>query len=755
MARAEIRSVVFFNQQANSMNETSHVFTATPLHAQPSVPEGGRDALLECLRLICRYYEKPVTAQALRAGLPVGRRFSVELAIRAMQHAGYSAGVAERAPAELFSYLFPAVMLLNDESACVLLNRSQDAETGKLFFHVILPEEGDGELHLSEEELLSRYTGQCLLIKPEPKLDGRAGDPLPDSTADWLWNTLWRYRKYYRSVVLAALMINVLALASTFFTMNVYDRVIPTQAYATLWSLAIGVVLAMLFEFATRQLRGHLIDMAGKKADLVLGTLLFRQALSIRLEHRPASAGSFSHQLREFESVRDFATSATLATITDLPFVFLFLGVVYTIGGPLAWVPLLAIPIVIAASVAIQWPLARTMQEHLRESSMKQGVVIEAVEGIEALKAASAESFMQKRWEDCAAKTASSAMKSRTLSSLAVNFVTTVQQLETVVIVVWGVYLIHAGQLTMGALIGTVILASRAVAPLGQVVGLAVRFQQAKAAKESLDKLMKMPTERQRGRDYLMRPTLRGNLHVEGLKFSYPAAPNSKPIPVLSDVNITIGSGERVAILGRIGSGKSTLLRLIGGLYQPIEGNVQVDGIEIRQIDPADWRAAVGYVGQDTRLFYGSLRENIMMAQPHATTDAFLAVARMTGLDRIAATHPRGFDMPIGEMGRGLSGGQQQLVVLARCLLSQPQIVLMDEPTSAMDMQTEAIFMQQLMPSIAGRTFVLVTHRMSLLSLVDRIIVLDAGKVVADGPKEQVLAALQGRPVKDSEPAAA
>jgi ATP-binding cassette subfamily C protein LapB len=684
-----------------------------------------------------------MTERALLSGLPSSASVTPDIAIRAMEQAGFSIGMVSKAPAEIFSYLFPVVLLLKDDAACVLLDRVVD-ESGKTCrYKVILPEDGNATSIVSEEELNAHYSGHCLLIKPHHKTDMRAGDPAPNAVGNWLWGTFWNYRKYYLGVIVAAFLINVLALASSFFTMNVYDRVVPTQAYATLWSLAIGVVMAMLFELCARFLRGYLIDIAGKKADLVVGTLLFRQAMAIRLEFRPASAGSFSHQLREFESVRDFATSATLATITDLPFVFLYIIVVYTIAGPLAWVPLCAIPLVLAVSFVIQYPMAKTMREHLRESSLKQGVVIEAVEGIESLKAAGAEGFMQKRWEDCSALTAQTSMKSRLLSSLAINVVTTMQQLETVVIVVWGVYLIHAGQLTMGGLIGAVILASRAVAPLGQVVGLAVRFQQAKAAMETLNRLMKMPTERSNDRTYLSKPTLQGNLKLEGMGFAYPAPGQTKPKPTLMDISLSIAAGERVAILGRIGSGKSTLLRLMAGLYQAQKGNLQVDGIDVRQIDPADWRSAVGYVGQEVRLFYGTLRDNIVMGCPDASTDEFLHVTRMTGLDRLAASHPMGYDMPIGEMGRGLSGGQQQLVALARCMLSGPRILMMDEPTSAMDLQTEAMFMNQLAGSINDRTFILVTHRFSLLKLVNRVIVVDGGRIVADGPRDEVMAALQ------------
>lgn len=339
--------------------------------------------------------------------------------------------------------------------------------------------------------------------------------------------------------------------------------------------------------------------------------------------------------------MRDFATSATLAAISDLPFVLMFVGVIFAIGGPLGWVPLLLIPLILLVSVIIQWPLARTMKENLRESSLKQGVLVESVEGLETLKAVGGEAYMQRRWETFSALSAATSLKSRQLSSLATGVVAFLQQLQTVALIIIGVYLIDAGDLTMGALIATVMLAGRATAPLGQVIGLAVRFQQAKAALQSLNKLMAMPVDRDSDREYLAKPTLSGQIALKNVAFAYPAPPMQPNPPVLQGINLSIQAGERVAILGRIGSGKSTLLRVMARLYSPVEGQMFTDGLDVNQIDPADWRKAVGYVGQDARLFYGSLRENVMIGRPESTAEEFLRVLRLTGLDRVAARHPK------------------------------------------------------------------------------------------------------------------
>lgn len=709
----------------------------------PEVADSEADPLEQALLWMCAHHERPCTQAELWAGLPRTAKMTPALAVRALHGLGLQAGLVRRGLDELFSYLMPVVLLCKDGGACVVTRRLQSASPrAEARYEVVLPEAGNGHVVLTVRELGERYGGHCLLVKPAPRPDLRDDEPQPQPPSHWLWSTLWQYKRYYASTAVAALLINVLTLAITFFTMNVYDRVVPNQAYTTLWSLSVGVLLAITFEFIARNVRTYVIDVAGKKADLVLGSVLFRQALATRLEFRPAHTGSFAYQLREFEAVRDFATSATMSALTDLPFIFLFVWVTSMVAGPLMWVLLLSIPLVVIVSVAVQWPLARVMRENLLEGAHKQGVVIEAVEGVEALKAAGAEGFMQHKWEHYSALTAASAMKSRMLNALASNATMMITQLCTVLMVVWGVYLIGAGQLTLGALIGAVILSNRALGPLGQVVSLALRFQQAKVALATLNRLMRQPVEREASRSYLACPELKQGLRMENLSFSYPAPPTLKTRPALQQVSLQIAAGERIAVLGRVGSGKSTLLRLLAGLYLPQEGQVQADGLDIRQIDPGAWRRAVGFVGQEPRLFFGTLRENILMAHPRAGNEALLHVARMTGLDALAASHPLGFDMPIGEMGRGLSGGQQQMVALARCLLAQPRVLLMDEPTSAMDVQTEAVFMHKLMAAIAGRTFILVTHRMPLLSLVERVIVMEEGRIVADGPRDKVLAML-------------
>ena len=703
------------------------------------------DSLLQSLLWICDSYGVEKSVASFMAGLPSTNRLSIEQGMRSLEASGFATKLVKRDASIFPNELLPVVVMTKTGGALILKQRIQSDKGLRPQFECLDPSTSNQSFMVSEAELLTIQSGHCLLVKQLPK-PGEAGgeDAEEPSGSSWLWKTVWRYRRYYYDSILASILINVLSTLGGLFAIHIYDRVIPLKAYSTLWSLVVGVVMAMLFEAAARHLRDYLLDLAARKSDITLSSALFKQALGLRLEHTPPSSGAFAHQVRQFETVRDFAASASMAVITDLPFALLFIFMIFTVAGPLAVVPLAAIFIVMITAILVQYPMHKLMLETFRDQSAMMGVLIESIEGIETLRVTGASGIMIKRYEELNATTAHSGMRFRIISNIVMTFFNLVQQAQGIIVMVWGTYLIHQGELSTGALVGCMMFAGRAIGPVGQFVQLAMRFQTAKTAMAGLNSLMSMPTERDPARSYLQKTKFNGSIEIQKLSFAYPSTGNHKPPIALRDVTLSIEPGERVAFVGKIGSGKSTLLRMIAGLFQPIEGQVKIDGIDIRQIDPVDFRNQIGYVTQDLRLFRGTLRENIFLGRSAATVDAFMEVVALTGLDKIADAHPMGYDMPIGSMGLGLSAGQRQLVALARALVTRPKILLMDEPTSAMDMQTEAMFTKRLEDIVKGRTVIIVTHRPSLLSVVDRIVVMDNQRMVADGEKEKILAMLAG-----------
>lgn len=541
------------------------------------------------------------------------------------------------------------------------------------------------------------------------------------------WNAHWAYTQ----VILAAMLANFLSLSTSLFIMVVYDRVLPNEAIESLIALTIGVGIALLFDFLIKSLRAGFIDRAGQRADMVMGRRIFDQILDLQLRARKGSTGAMASTLREFETLRDFFTSATLVAVVDLPFIILFIGVIYMIGGPLAIVPAIAVPFVLIVGIAVQPVLSRLAEKSFADGQSKQGVLVETLSGLETIKASGAQRRMRARWEEAIARQSDHGLKSRAVTQFAINATAFAQQGAQVMIVFYGVFLITAGEVSMGALIAAVILTGRTLAPLAQLAQTLTRFNQARTSYRSLDALMRSDSERPEGKGWIARPRLEGEIRFDDVSFAYP----DQNVDALRNISFTIKPGEKVAVLGRIGSGKSTVARLMLGLYEPRAGSVLVDGIDIRQIDPGDLRRNMGSVLQDVWLFSGTVRENIAIGAPRPRDHDILEAARIAGVEDFVKRHPSGYDMMLAERGEGLSGGQKQAITLARALVGRPPMMLMDEPTSSMDVQNEAAVIQRLKEEMADRTLVIVTHRTSLLELVDRVIVIDQGSVVADGPK--------------------
>ncbi len=694
------------------------------------------DTLLQCLLALCRYHGSASTPDTLLGGLPLDKGILTPgLFERAAARVGLSSRVISREARTIEPALLPAVLLMEGERACLLMGWSDDGESAQ----VVYPELNETVVEVPAQTLLGVYSGAAIVCRPRFRFDARAPRSGTSERGHWFWTAMQANMPIYRDVLLAAFFINVFALALPLFTMNVYDRVVPNYAVETLWMLAAGVILILLADISLRSMRGYFLDLASRRVDVTLSSRIMEQVLGIRLESRPASVGSYAVNLRSFETVRDFITSASVATIIDVPFAFIFMAVIAWIAWPVLIPIVIGLVVVLATAFALQGKLRDLTETTYRAGALRNATLIESLVGLDTIKAMGAESRMQRKWEETTNFLAHVGVQLRLLSNSAINVTLWSQQMVTMFVIVAGVYLISAGELSMGGLIACTMLAGRIMAPIGQVAGLVTSYHNAEIALKSLDEVMAKPLERPEGAQFLSRERFSGDIEFKNVSFAYPGA----EMESVSGVSFTIKAGEHVAILGRVGSGKSTLQKLAMGLYQPTEGAILVDGIDLRQLDPSELRSRVGYVPQDVTLFYGSLRDNILLGSPQSGDAALVRAAEIAGLAGFVNRHPQGFDMVVSERGDSLSGGQRKCVALARAVVSEPPILLMDEPTGSMDHSTESNVKTQLADYVKGRTWLVVTHRNSLLSLVDRIIVIDNGKLVADGPRESVMKALQ------------
>lgn len=705
-----------------------------------------QDALLEALVLFTKLYHKPYSAEALMSGLPVHEVDGIEelfslgksksLFSRAAKRAGLKSTLVERQLSDILQLQLPMILLLSNENACILERFSDDRSQAK-----IIHPEGDGsEEWVSVEELDNEYLGFAFMLKKEYQYSDRNSQTLQIKQRHWFWDTLRLSRSIYRDVLWASFLVNLFVLATPLFTMNVYDRVIPNNAQETLMVFTIGIVLVYILDAFLKFTRAYMLEIAAKKSDIIMSSIIFEKVIDLKMAVHPKSVGSFANNLKDFESIRSFFTTATMTAMIDLPFAVIFLLVIYYIGGHLVFVPIVTIFLILFYAMIIRKPLKESIESSHEASAKKNGVLIETLQNIETVKTMNMAGKRQWEWEESTGEIAEKNLKSRMLSSSIPTITNLFIQLNTIFVVVFGVYLIQEFELTMGGLIAVVILTSRTVGPMGQAAGLITNYADAKTSYETLNNIISQPAERPAGKAFLQRPAFSGKIEFKEVSFSYPEV----DIAALDNVSFTINPGEKVAIIGRIGSGKSTIAKLILRLYEPDSGTIMIDGIDIAQIDPADLRRDIGYVPQDIHLFRGTIKENIVSSERHPHDEDVIHAAEVSGTDSFVHTHPQGYEMPIGERGAGLSGGQRQSVGIARALMQESSMVLMDEPTNAMDQTTEGQLIARLKNELEEKTFVLVTQKFSVLDLTERVIVMHYGKLIMDGPKQKVIAQLQG-----------
>lgn len=701
------------------------------------------DPLLVCLALMTQLLEHPISMSVLKSGFALDSKGHVPAAAipDVAARYGFKAVWLKQRASAMPNYAMPVIAPLIDGRVAII----RSIKNGVV--DLLFAETGMRSQQLDVKELEGLLQESTLAVKLMPRTSKQSLLPIKDEAFGWFWNTMWRFRRFYYEAMVATVVANVLTLATVFFAMTVFNKVIPTQAITSLWTLTIGVTVAMLLEFGMRWLKAMLVDEGGKRADLAVNATLLREIMSVRLDHRPQSIGIFASSMRDFDALRDFMSSSLFVTVADLPFVVLFLLVIWLIAGPLVLIPLVVLVLLIIVSFAVQPTLMRAMRENMKQAGEKQSVLVESLLNLEMLKAHNAENYLQRRWEKSNAAAVSSFMKIRRVNAWVTGLTTTLSQATTVAMLVMGVFMIIENTLTIGALIAVNILVGRILGPVSQTVQLATRYQQAKNALEMLDGLVRRPRDRNHDQRYLTPQGFEGHLVADNLEFSYPGP---QPALVIDKVSVALGPGEHLALLGPVGCGKSTLLRLLSGLYKPSSGSVRVDNLDMLQLEPSELRNRIGYVGQEAQLFMGSLRENLVLSDTWITDERIMEALSSLGLHAMVASHPRGLDMPLTEAGGGLSGGQRQLLAVVRMMLRDPVYVFMDEPTANMDQDTEARVIRVLGEWLKGRTLVISTHRPQLLAWVDRIVVMHKGSVASQGPRDEILQKLTRNPARSN-----
>lgn len=694
------------------------------------------DPLLECLVILCKQSGRRTSVAALSAGLPLSKEgfATPALFVRAAERVDMSARLVRRPLTEVaHSPSLPCILILNGKQACILKGFSKKG------LDLVFPETPEQVTTLSFDEVEKLYHGYAFFLTAKARLDDRAGPSALKQEKDWFWGILKRHKSVYLQVIIATVLINIFALVSPVFIMNVYDRVLPNNAFDTLIVLAFGAGVAMFFDFVLKNLRAHFLDAAGRKSDVRLSSKIFEHIQGMQMSSRPPSSGVLADNMREFETLRDFFTSATVTTFVDMPFALFFIFLIWVVGGPIAVVPFTFMFIIVLFGYFLQKPLARIIEENAREGAYKSSMLIETLNGLETIKIQAAEGHTQRKWEEIIEQSSMTSVKSRALTALGVSFTGFMAALSSILIVVYGAYLSSTGDMSAGALIACVILSGRVIAPLAQFASMITRFNQSKTALDRLNTLMSSPVERDANKSFISKPVMQGEITFSDVTFRYPGMETD----TLKKISMHIKPGDRVGIIGAVGCGKTTLQRLLMNLYQADNGSVEIDGTDVKQIEPGDLRRNIGVAQQDPYLFFGSVRDNITLGHESVPEEAVIRAADLAGITAFLKGSPLGLDTPVGERGGYLSGGQRQAIAIARALLYDPPILILDEPTASIDPKSEKMLYDRLIKICEDKTVILITHKTILLGLVDKLALMDKGQIVAYGKRDEIIKNLQ------------
>lgn len=706
------------------------------------------DPLMQCLVVMTRLNHKPSSEKVLAHGLPFEpgadkqRLFSIDNSkanfSRAAEKAGFVSQLQKRKLNQIPSLVLPVILTLKDDKACVLLEINLEGKNAT----VIIPYIDDKPVQIDLEKLEEEYLGYVFFLKKKYK--GVAQDQkgaIVIEKKNWFFGTLIKFKGIYGRVFLASFLVNLFVIAGPMFTLNVYDRIIPHNAVDTLWVLAAGVGMIYLFDLVLKNIRTYFLENVARRSDVILSSMLFEQAMNLKLKDKPRSVGAFSSIIKDFDGIRSFFSSSAITAFIDLPFAAIFLLVIYSINNILVFIPLTTILLILILSIPMRYSIQKIINSTHEATHHRNSILIESLSNLEAIKAFNAGSSMQYHWEESSGFIAGKSQRSRVKSGSLGSITAFLTQLSSVAIIIAGVYLIREGELTMGGLIAVNILASRTISPMAQAVSLVLNFGQMRAGLKSLNEFMEKDIERPENKKFIHRPTLKGQIEFKDVSFNYPA----EQTRAISNVSFHLKAGEKVGIIGAVGSGKSTIGRLLLGLFDADEGSIYIDGLDINQIDPADLRNNFSYVPQDVTLFSGSVRDNITLKSPHAPDDSIIRAAKIGIVNEFTDRHPQGLDLQVGERGSSLSGGQRQSVAVAMAFIDKSPVVLLDEPTNAMDFNTEAQVISNLGNITKTATTIIITHKPSILKIVDRLLVMDKGKLVMDGPKDEILAKLGGK----------